>query len=66
VSLPTDLLDEARALGVAFSAACESGLARAVATAKAARWLAENADALNSSNDYVERNGLPLARYRRF
>lgn len=27
-------------------------------------WLAENRDALESSNDFVARNGLPLARYR--
>lgn len=30
------------------------------------RWLAENDEALRSSNDFVERHGLPLARYRRF
>jgi antitoxin CcdA len=30
------------------------------------RWLAENADALRSSNAYVERRGLPLARFRAF
>lgn len=29
-------------------------------------WLAENAAAIRSSNDHVERHGLPLARYRNF
>jgi antitoxin CcdA len=61
-----DLLEEARSLGIAFSSACERGLAEAVAAEKSARWLAENAEALRSSNEFVERNGLPLARYRRF
>jgi len=66
VSLPIDLLEEARSLGIGFSAACERGLAEAVAAEKSARWLAENAEALRSSNEFVERNGLPLVRYRRF
>ncbi|HMK68222.1 MAG TPA: type II toxin-antitoxin system CcdA family antitoxin [Stellaceae bacterium] len=66
ISLPSDLVDEARALGVSLSAACERGLAEAVAAERAQRWLAENSEALHSSNDYVEREGLPLARYRRF
>lgn len=30
------------------------------------RWLAENDEALRSSNDFVERYGLPLAKYRMF
>lgn len=30
------------------------------------RWMAENKDALLSSNAHVERHGLPLARYRQF
>ncbi|TVO61913.1 type II toxin-antitoxin system CcdA family antitoxin [Spiribacter vilamensis] len=29
-------------------------------------WQQENASALASSNAYVEANGLPLARHRRF
>jgi post-segregation antitoxin (ccd killing protein) len=30
------------------------------------QWLTENADALTSSNGYVEKEGLPLARCRQF
>lgn len=30
------------------------------------RWLAENRDALKSSDTFVEQHGLPLARYRGF
>ena len=30
------------------------------------RWREENAEALKSSNAYVETHGLPLAKYRQF
>jgi antitoxin CcdA len=29
-------------------------------------WVNENRDALNSSNEYVEKHGLPLANFRQF
>lgn len=32
----------------------------------AKRWIAENAEAIRSSNEYVEKHGLPLAKYRMF
>jgi antitoxin CcdA len=32
----------------------------------AERWLQENYAALESSNSYVERHGIPLSEYRRF
>jgi antitoxin CcdA len=66
LTLDAALLDDARALGLNLSAAAEQGLRAAVAEAKAARWLAENAGALASSNDWVEANGLPLSRHRPF
>ncbi len=30
------------------------------------RWIDENQAAIQSSNDHVDRHGLPLARYRQF
>jgi antitoxin CcdA len=66
VSLPVDLLDEARRLDINISRACERGLAADIAERRAREWLAENAEAIESSNAFVERNGLPLARYRLF
>jgi antitoxin CcdA len=62
LSLDADLLEQARALGINISRACERGLAEALAE----RWREDNAEALTSSNDYVERHGLPLADFRRF
>ena len=35
-------------------------------TGVAERWLEENREALESYNDYVDRVGLPFARYRQF
>ena len=40
--------------------------AHEVSQRRAERWRAENRAALESSNAYVEANGLPLARYRGF
>lgn len=66
VSLDTMLLDEAKELGVNVSRACERGLAEEIAEQKRKRWLEESRDAIAWSNEYVEKNGLPLARYRQF
>ncbi len=66
ISLDSQLLDEAKRLGVNVSRACEDGLAAQVRDLKAKQWLEENRAALESSNDYVEKHGLPLARYRMF
>lgn len=66
VSISARLLAEARALGVNISRAAEAGLAQAIASRRAELWIAENRAALDSSNAYVEQNGLPLAAYRNF
>jgi antitoxin CcdA len=66
LSLDAALVTEAKALGVNLSAACESGLAAAVQQARAAQWQAENREPLESSNAWVEANGLPLAHLRLF
>lgn len=66
LSIDPDLIEEAKALGLNASRAAESGLREAVRTAKAEAWLRENAEAIASSNAWVEKNGLPLAKYRQF
>ncbi len=66
LSLDSVLLSEAKALGINVSRSAESGIAEAVKRCKEQRWLQENAAALESSNAYVEANGLPLARHRKF
>lgn len=66
VSLDADLVTAARQLGINLSRACEQGLVAEIARERSRRWLDDNADAIASSNAYVEQNGLPLAKYRRF
>jgi antitoxin CcdA len=66
VSLNGRLLSEARALGINSSRACGRGLAMQIAEEHARSWLDENKAALASSNAFVERHGVPLARYRQF
>jgi len=64
VSLNSDLLEQAKALGINVSRACERGLAEQIAELRDRRWLEENREAIASSNAYVEAHGLPLAKQR--
>jgi antitoxin CcdA len=66
VTMAEPLLAEAKALGINVSQAAEEGLAKAVASKRAELWIRENRDAIQSSNEYVEKHGLPLAKYRMF
>lgn len=66
VSLDAALVREAKDLGVSISQASNRGLEEAVRKARAERWLDENKAALESSNTWVEANGLPLEKYRLF
>jgi antitoxin CcdA len=61
VSLDSALLKEAKSLGTNISRSAE-----AVRLTKEEQWLKQNAEALQSSNAFVEANGLPLAKHRRF
>jgi antitoxin CcdA len=66
VSLAEDILVQAKALHINISQAAEAGIVQAIARTRAERWLAENHEAIESSNAFVEKHGLPLANYRMF
>jgi antitoxin CcdA len=66
VSLDSAHLAEARELGINISQACERGLVETLAEERARRWLEENREAIESSNEYVRNHGLPLAHLRLF
>lgn len=66
VNLPVALVEEAKALGINLSRACEAGLSERVSETKAEQWKRENRDAIESWNVWVAENGLPLAKYRQF
>jgi antitoxin CcdA len=66
ITVPAALFDEAKALDVNLSRAAETGLVAAVAEARRAKWLAENAGAIEARNAWVAEHGMPLADLRRF
>ena len=66
LSIKVSLLSEAKELGINVSASAENGLKMAITDEKKKRWLRENQSAIQSSNLFVEENGLPLAKYRTF
>jgi antitoxin CcdA len=66
VSLPADLLDRARKLDINLSRACERGLREEVQEVEARRWAEQNTDLVKAYTAMVEREGLPLAKYRTF
>lgn len=66
VEVDERLLTEARDLKLDVEKAAADGIAHAVKAEKERLWKLENAEAIQAANDYVEKHGLPLARYRLF
>lgn len=64
VSLPAELVSEAKRLGINVSEACLTGLAAEVKKTREAAWKEENREAIESYNAYVREHGLPLSQYR--
>ena len=66
VTVTECLIEEARRLKINLSQAAEAGIARAVAEERARLWQQENHGTLDQWNDWAEKHGLPLERYRMF
>lgn len=66
VTLDANAVAEAKELGINVSKACECGLISELKKARETKWIEENWDAIQSSNEWVEKHGLPLAKYRMF
>lgn len=66
VSLDPKLVEEAKALGVNVSRACEAGLTTELREARRTQWIAENRESIEGWNAWVAEHGLPLAKYRQF
>ena len=60
------MLDDARAMKINISRAAERGIAEEIRRERQRIWKLENAEAFRASNEYVEKHGLPLARFRQF
>jgi antitoxin CcdA len=66
VTLDPRAVADARELGINVSQACEQGLVSEIKKAREAKWIEENWEAIQSSNAWVEKHGLPFAKYRMF
>lgn len=66
ISLPSDMVDEAKRLGINVSQACETGLQEQVRKALGEEWKRENSQAIESWNKWVAENGMPYDEYRQF
>ncbi|MDW5316614.1 type II toxin-antitoxin system CcdA family antitoxin [Rhizobium sp. PL01] len=66
LSLDSSLVSQARDLKINLSRAAEDGIERAVKAEQERLWRLENAEAIRLENEYIEKHGLPLAKYRQF
>jgi antitoxin CcdA len=66
LTLNAKVLDLARELGLNLSQTVDGLLAEEVRRRYWERWNEENKTAIRAYNDRVERDGLPLAKYRSF
>jgi antitoxin CcdA len=60
LTLPGELVDAARALGVNASQAAEAGITAAVRRAREEAWLAANEAAIAAHEKWLDRHGMPL------
>lgn len=66
LSIDQKLIVEAKELDLNVSRLAEEGIAAAVREEKSRRWKEENRAAVEGWNEWVQENGLPLAKYRQF
>jgi antitoxin CcdA len=66
LSLNAKVLDAARELGMNLSQTVDELLAAEVQRRYWQRWNEDNREAIEAYNTRIERDGLPLARYRSF
>ena len=66
LSINESLLNEAKSLKINVSYSAEQGISLAIKERKRVMWLEENAQAIESSNTFVNEYGLPLSTFRNF
>ncbi|MGL5838997.1 MAG: type II toxin-antitoxin system CcdA family antitoxin [Sphingorhabdus sp.] len=66
ISLPADMVEDAKRLGINVSQACEAGLAKEVRKALGEEWKRENRAAIENWNKWIRENGMPYDEYRQF
>lgn len=66
VTLPPEILERAKELGINLSRASERGVREEIQEAEARRWADDNAELVAAYSAMLERDGLPLTKYRTF
>ncbi|ARO28262.1 post-segregation antitoxin CcdA protein [Rhizobium sp. NXC14] len=66
LSVDESLVSQARELKINISRGVKEGIANAIKAERERLWRIENAEAIRLENEYVEKHGLPLAKYRQF
>ncbi len=66
LTIEKSVTEEARHLKLNMSRIAEEAIARAAKEERHRRWKEENRAAIDEYNAYIEKNGLPLAKYRQF
>lgn len=66
ITLSSDVLTEARALGINISQSCDQFLRELVRNERERRWQQDNADFIAAYNRTVADEGLPLDSWRSF
>ena len=66
ITLSADVLNEAKALGINISQACNQFLRELVTREQERRWQSDNAEFIAAYNAGVESDGLPLDVWRTF
>ena len=66
LTMDTGVVQAAREAGLNLSQICEAALRDAAKKERERQWREDNAEAIGEWNEWVEKNGLPLAEYRMF
>lgn len=66
LTMDAQLPDEARRYGINVSAAAQTGVETIAKTERQRRWKEENQAWIGAYNVWIEKNGIPLAEYRKF
>ncbi|TAL54512.1 MAG: post-segregation antitoxin CcdA [Methylovulum sp.] len=66
ITLSSDVLAEAKALGINISQTCDQFLRELVRNERERRWLQDNVDFIDAYNRTVADEGLPLDAWRSF
>ncbi|MDR0479399.1 MAG: type II toxin-antitoxin system CcdA family antitoxin [Burkholderiaceae bacterium] len=66
ITLPAEIYEESKRLGINFSRTCEQALREVIRAERERQWAIEHAAFIKAHNQFVKKNGVPLAEHRMF